>query len=86
MPISGTNCSDCKQERSIAFESVKRAEKHARSWFVAWLITFIALLTLLGGIMYYVTTSEIEVITQDGAGVNNYIGNDGDITNGSTSD
>ena len=63
MPTSGTKCVTCKEERSIAFESVRLAKKHARSWFIAWLITFIALLTLLGGIMYYVTTSEIEVIT-----------------------
>ena len=84
MPVS--KCMNCKEERSMAFEAVERAEKHAKSWRTAWLITFIMLLLLIGSILYYVMTSDIEVVTQDGYGVNNYIGNDGDVYNGTTSD
>lgn len=84
MPVS--KCMNCKEERSIAFEAVERAERHAKSWRTACLVTFIALLLLIGGIVYFVLTSDIEVVTQDGSGINNYIGNDGDVYNGTTSD
>ena len=56
--------------------------------FIAWLITFIAFIGLLGYTIWllndisYVDTTEV---TQDtGNGYNNYIGNDGDIINGKT--
>ena len=69
----------------MAFETIKAAKKSAKRWFIAWIITFGALVLLVGGLLYYALTSDIEVVTQDGSGINNYIGNDGDVYNGSNS-
>ena len=73
-----------KGEESLAMRLVQDTRKQSKRWFVAWLVTFLALLAVLSGIVYVVLTSDVAVknITQDGYGVNNYIGNDGDISNG----
>lgn len=72
-----------KVEESLAMQLVRNYGKQAKKWFIAWLITFVALLGLLGGIAYIVATSEIEakdvVVTQTSDGVNTYIGHDGDV-------
>ena len=75
-----------KVEESLAMRLVQDTRKQSKRWFVAWLVTFLALLSVLGGIVYIVLTSDIAVdnIEQDEYGVNNYIGNDGDINNGAT--
>ena len=55
--------------------------------FIIWLITFIAFIGLLGYTIYVLNDIEVEetTITQDNDnGINNYIGNDGDIINGET--
>ncbi len=86
------NCQDVaekgkqKVEESLAMRLVQDTRKQSKRWFVAWLVTFLALLSVLGGIVYVVLTSGVAVdnIEQDGYGVNNYIGNDGDINNGAT--
>lgn len=56
--------------------------------FVVWIITFIAVICLLGYTIYLlndVGTIEETTISQDNEnGYNNYIGNDGDIVNGKT--
>ena len=73
-----------KVEESLAMRLVQDTRKQSKRWFIAWLITFLALLAVLSGMVYVVLTSNISFknITQDGYGVNNYIGNDGDINNG----
>lgn len=73
-----------KVEESLAMRLVQDTRKQSKRWFVAWLITFLALLVVLSGIVYVVLTSNISVknITQDGYGINDYIGNDRDISNG----
>lgn len=73
-----------KVEESLAMQLVRNYGKQAKKWFIAWLITFVALLGLLGGIAYIVTTTEFSVVEQtvDGDGTNNFIGRDGDIFNG----
>ena len=73
-----------KVEESLAMRLVQDTRKQSKRWFVAWLVTFLALLAVLSGIVYVVLISNVSVknITQDGYGVNNYIGNDGDINNG----
>lgn len=84
------NCQDVaekgkqKVEESLAMRLVQDTRKQSKRWFIAWLVTFLALLGVLSGIVYVVLTSNISVknITQDGYGINNYIGNDGDISNG----
>lgn len=74
-----------KVEESLAMRLIQDTRKQSKRWFIAWLITFLALLAVLSGIVYVVLTSNISVknITPDGYGINNYIGNDGDISNGS---
>lgn len=73
-----------KVEESLAMRLVQDTRKQSKRWFIAWLVTFLALLAVLSGIVYVVLTRNILVknITQDGYGINNYIGNDGDISNG----
>ena len=66
---------------------VQDTRKQSKRWFIAWLVTFLALLAVLSGIVYVVLTSDI---TTENVGINadngiaNYIGNDnsGDIENG----
>ena len=73
-----------KVEESLAMRLVQDTRKQSKRWFIAWLVTFLALLAVLSGSVYVVLTRNILVknITQDGYGINNYIGNDGDISNG----
>ena len=73
-----------KVEKSLAMRLVQDTRKQSKRWFVAWLVTFLLLLTVLSGIVYFALTSNVSVknITQDGYGINNHIGNDGDISNG----
>ena len=75
-----------KVEESLAMKLVQDTRKQSKRWFVAWLVTFLTLLIVIGGIVYVVLTNDISVktITQDENGVNSYIGNDGDIYNGAT--
>ena len=73
-----------KVEESLAMRLVQDTRKQSKRWFIAWLVTFLALLAVLSGIVYVVLTSNVSVknITQDGYGINNFIGNDRDISNG----
>ena len=76
-----------KVEESLAMRLVQDTRKQSKRWFIAWLVTFLALLAVLSGIVYVVLTSDI---TTENVGINadngiaNYIGNDnsGDIENG----
>lgn len=75
------------KEQSLAMELLKDFKKQNKRMFIVWIITF---LTLIGVTCYTIyLTSDIgvieETITQETEqGYNNYIGNDGDITNGET--
>lgn len=75
------------KEESFAMELLKDFKKQNKRMFIVWIITF---LTLIGVTCYTIyLTSDIGVIektiTQETEqGYNNYIGNDGDITNGET--
>lgn len=73
-----------KVEESLAMRLVQDTRKQSKRWFVAWLVTFLTLISVLSGIVYFALTSDIAIdnIEQDGYGVNNYIRNDGDINNG----
>lgn len=76
-----------KVEESLAMRLIQDTRKHSKLWFVAWLVTFIALVGVICGIVYIVLTSDIAV-ENDGIntdnGTVNHIGNDnnGDIDNG----
>lgn len=73
-----------KVEESLAMRLVQDTRKQSKRWFVAWLVTFLALLAVLSGIVYVVLTSDISVndVEQTVSGYANFVGNDGDIDNG----
>ena len=75
-----------KVEESLAMRLVQDTRKQSKRWFVAWLITFLALLAVLSGIVYFALTSHISVNdveqTVSGDGYANFVGNNGDIDNG----
>ena len=86
------NCQDVaekgkqKVEESLAMRLVQDTRKQSKRWFVAWLVTFLALLAVLSGIVYVVLTSDISVNDVDqtvsGDGYAKFVGNNGDIDNG----
>ena len=63
-----------------------RAERHVRRWVLAFLIVFVALIVSnISWIVYESQFEDVVTVTQDTPnGNNNYIGRDGDITNGTT--
>lgn len=77
------------KEESFAMELLKDFKKQNKRMFTVWIITF---LTLIGVTCYTIyllndigIIEETTTITQENEdGYNNYIGNDGDITNGET--
>lgn len=75
-----------KVEESLAMRLVQDTRKQSKRWFIAWLVTFLALLSVLGGIVYFVLTSDVSVNdveqTVSGNGYANFVGNNGDIDNG----
>jgi len=79
------------EERSLAWEIALDNKRDKKRFFIMWLITFIALVSL--AIYFYNFQKDIGVIettkevtqTNDN-GYNNYVGNDGDIVNGNSKD
>lgn len=75
-----------KVEESLAMRLLQDTRKQSKRWFIAWLITFLTLLLVLSGILYMVLTSDISVNDIDqpvsGNGYANFVGNNGDIDNG----
>ena len=67
----------------IAFESAtSRQERTIKRVWILCIILIIALIGTNAGWLYWESQWEDVVITQENAdGYNNYIGNDGDITN-----
>ena len=67
----------------IAFESAtSRQERTIKRLWILCLVLIIALLGTNAGWIYWESQWEDVVVTQENAdGYNNYIGNDGDITN-----
>ena len=57
--------------------------------FIIWLVTFVAFIGLLGYTLWLLNdigTYEDTITQENFDGYNNYIGNNGDINNGKTSD
>lgn len=73
------------KQQSFAMEILQDYKKQNKRLFIIWIITFIALIGMVGYTVYLLNdigTIE-ETITQETAdGYNNYIGNDGEINNG----
>ena len=77
------------KEKSYAMEILEDYKKANKRMFVIVIILIIALIGSIGYTIYLLNNLEYidTTITQENEdGYNNYIGNDGDITNGKTND
>lgn len=75
------------KEESFAMELLKDFKKQNKRMFIVWIITFLTLIGVTCYTIYLLNDIGVieETITQENEdGYNNYIGNDGDITNGET--
>lgn len=75
------------KEESFALELLKDFKKQNKRMFIVWIITFLTLISVTCYTIYLTNDIGVieETITQENTdGYNNYIGNDGDITNGET--
>lgn len=91
-----SNCSNCNNEKStpeavpyIVHESaMARAERSAKRLWVVIILLIVLLVGSNGAWLWYEsqfeTVETVEVTQENADGYNNYIGNDGDITNGET--
>lgn len=62
--------------------AMARQERTIKRLWILCIIIFLALIGTNAGWIYYENSFEDIVVTQDNAdGYNNYVGNDGDITN-----
>lgn len=70
-------------------EQNKQLERNNKRMFWIWIITFVGLVLSIGYIIYLLNdisnVDSTEITQENESGYNNYIGNDGDITNGETS-
>lgn len=67
-------------EKFFATEIIEQAKTSAKRWFVAWLVTLIALVGTNAAWLY--VFNSYEYIYQDGEGQNNYNNNvEGDVEN-----
>ena len=76
------------REETFAMEILADYKKQNKRLFVMWIITFLTLVALSCYTLYLVNdigTIETTVTQENSHGYNNYIGNDGDITNGKAS-
>jgi len=75
---------------SIVWEVVKKTEREKKRWFIAWLITFVLLLSIIAGGIYLFATSDVEVwtLTQttESGGDANYYSAGGDLNYGISKD
>lgn len=77
------------KEKSFAMEILEDYKKANKRMFAIVIILIIALIGSIGYTIYLLNNLEYidTTITQENEdGYNNYIGNDGDITNGKTND
>ena len=77
------------KQNTGAIEVLHTIKTYNNRFFTMWLITFVALILVSGYLIFTLkdigTIEETTTISQDNQnGYNNYIGNDGDITNGKT--
>ena len=76
------------REQSFGMELLSDMKKQNKRLYIIWIITFIAFIGLLGYTLWLlndvgtIETTTQEVSQENDSGNNNFIGNDGDITNG----
>lgn len=83
-----------ENENSFAMELLTDFKKQNKRMFVIWIITFLTLIGLTCYTIYLLndigtieeTTITNDVTQDNDSGNNNFIGGDGDITNGNTED
>jgi len=77
-------------QQSFAMEFVHTLKVQNKRMFICWLVTFMAFIGLLGYTIWLLNDISVEetteVIQDTETGYNNYIGNDGEIINGTTKD
>ena len=71
-------------EKYFATEVIEQSKRTAKRWFVAWIITFVA---LIGTNLYWINQfNSYDYVSQDGEGINNInTGDQGDLDNGAES-
>ena len=71
-------------EDFFATEVIEQSKRTARHWFIAWVITFAA---LIGTNLYWINQyNSYDYVSQDGEGINNInTGDQGDLENGTES-
>jgi hypothetical protein len=77
------------KENSFALEILKEQKKSNKRLFIILLVVLSMWFLTIGYLVYVLNDIGVveETITQDNDnGINNYIGNDGDINNGKTND
>jgi hypothetical protein len=74
------------ENESLAMYLVKEYAKQAKRLFILLIISVIVNLLIVGAFLIFISQYDIEntEIQQDGQGINNYIGGDGDNINGAT--
>ena len=77
------------KENSFALEILKEQKKNNKRLFIVLLVVLSMWFLTIGYLVYVLNDIGVveETITQDNDnGINNYIGNDGDINNGKAND
>ena len=71
-------------EETLATTVIEQGKQAAKLWFIAWVITFVA---LIGTNLYWINQySSYDYVSQDGEGINNInTGDQGDLKNGTES-
>lgn len=76
-----TDVKDWNTAESWVAELIEQAKANSKRWFVAWIITIIALIGTNAAWIYVLQS--YEYVSQDGDGINNVnSGTQGDLTNG----
>lgn len=77
-----------EENESFAMYLVKEYAKQSKRFFIALIISIIINFLIAGAFLLFISQYDIESteIQQDGQGINNYIGGDGDNINGATSE
>ena len=82
------HCNHCASEKqdSFAMELLKGYSAQAKRWFIIAIIELAIILSIIGGAIYFLTTSEFSYteLSTDGGGNANFIQEStlGDINNG----
>lgn len=79
------SCNHCNKNDSFAMELLKGYSLQAKRWFIACIVILAMWLATIFGFVWFISQYDYESyeITADGDSNANYIGEDGNIYNGS---